>query len=90
MTCLIVPSLPAASRGGSRNSRTRGCPSRAAMRSAMLGLRGGGGTSLVVLLDHPAFLDGVASDEAGMVLDMLAEDTDAAELAKRAGSTSPG
>jgi thiol-disulfide isomerase/thioredoxin len=59
---------------------------RAAMRSAMLGLRGGGANSLLPLLDHPAFIEGVATDDGGMVLDMLAEEASAADLAQRAGT----
>jgi thiol-disulfide isomerase/thioredoxin len=59
---------------------------RAAMRSAMLGLRGGGSNTLLPLLDHPAFAEGVVSDEGGMVLDMLAEEASAADLAQRAGA----
>ena len=56
----------------------------AAMRSAMLAARSGGESSLVTLLDHPAAVEGFGGDDAGMVLDMLAEDASAADLSQRA------
>ena len=56
---------------------------KAAVQSAMLADREGGSTSTVALLDHPAFIDGIATEEGGMVFQMLA-DAPAEELAKRA------
>ena len=56
----------------------------AAMRAAMLGIRGGGDALPVTLLDHPAFVEGIATEEGPMLLDMLADQASAADLAKRA------
>jgi len=55
----------------------------AAMRSAMLGMRGGSDAPPLALLDHPAFIEGIMTDEGPMVLDMLAEQASAADLASR-------
>lgn len=56
----------------------------AAMRAAMIGVRGGGDSLPLTLLDHPSFVEGIASEEGPMLLDMLAEQASAADLASRA------
>ena len=57
---------------------------QAAMQAAMLSVRSGGEASLTAILDHPAFVEGVATEDAPMLLDLLADQVSAADLAKRA------
>jgi thiol-disulfide isomerase/thioredoxin len=57
---------------------------QAAMQAAMLGVRSGAEASLLTILDHPAFIDGVATEEAPMLLDLLADQVSAADLTSRA------
>ena len=58
---------------------------KAAVQVAALGVRGEGGvTAAVAILDHPAFLQGVGTEEAGMLLEMIADEAPEAELQKRA------
>ena len=57
---------------------------KAAVQSAAYGMRDGGGAAGIALLDHPAFIEGMGTDEAGMVFEMIADDVAAEEIAKRA------
>jgi thiol-disulfide isomerase/thioredoxin len=57
---------------------------QAAMQATMLSVRSGGEASLTAILDHPAFVEGVATEDAPMLLDLLADQVSAADLAKRA------
>ena len=57
---------------------------QAAMQAAMLSVRSGSEASLLTILDHPAFIDGVATEEAPMLLDLLADQVSAADLTNRA------
>ena len=55
----------------------------AAVQAASLGSRGGAGGEPVLLLDHPGFAEGVATEDGAAVFELL-EDAPKAELAKRA------
>ena len=58
---------------------------KAALQVAALSMRGDGGAMVAVtLLDHPAFLEGMATEDAAMLFDMMADDIPDAELIKRA------
>ena len=57
----------------------------AALKAAMMNARGdGGGSVALALLDHPAFLEGMESDDAAFFFEMVGDDVPDAELAKRA------
>ena len=57
---------------------------KAAVQAAALGMRGDAPSSAVTLLDHPAFLKGMDTEEASMLFEMIGDDTPDAELTKRA------
>ena len=57
----------------------------AALKAAMMSARGdAGGAAALALLDHPAFMEGMETDDAGFFFDMVGDDISDAELAKRA------
>ncbi|MFZ4751170.1 MAG: TlpA family protein disulfide reductase [Phycisphaerales bacterium] len=57
---------------------------KAAVQSAAYGMRDGGGTAGIALLDHPAFLEGMDTEEAGMLFELISDDVAVEEIAKRA------
>ena len=57
----------------------------AALKAAMMSARGdAGGAAALALLDHPAFMEGMETDDAAFFFDMVGDDVSDAELAKRA------